>query len=825
MRGINKLSEFYQMNTVHKSMYDAIQNGLYGQNIINIIYNNNQFIPKESDLWDYKQNLENNEISLCKLVKQVASFHNSYGGYIFYGIAEIEKDKKFELIKPELFSTISVAQIRNYLQNYLNEQIDITYTEEEIICNEEKYKIGILYIPKRKCNTLPVRVKKQYKTKDQEKKIILECEDVFFRRLDECKKASNSDHWQFLFSERSLDHNANSSANVVDHNLPDKNSICPSFIGRQEVLSQLWEWLSDQFEYTKVLAGDGGKGKTSIAYNFCQQFIKQPPIGFERVLWLSAKEKQFSGIQNDYYNLKDADFVDYNSFLYVLSENNALDFTHDDFSVTSIKSIKRDISDALELFPSLIIVDNVDSLVPSEQLKVIETCRQLGKKYNRFLITTRNKVSFSDDLCINIAGLDKSDFEKYIDLLLKKYVHISLNKNQIDLLYNNTDGSPLLAQSIIRLCRLEPFNKALDNWKGKAGEDARKVALEREINNLGFDAKRVLLCIHYYGSCSKTELQQVSAMHNLQLDDALTELLSLFLIEAPKFIETEERFSVSNTTHLLINSLESTLASDYVSIKQNIQAKRKGIIKGKQGNSKRVGLVISQALALLTEKRYEEAIQSIKNELKRQLHNPDLLLALARCMIADPEKQNKKILDVLKEAYKYGQRKEMLFDYWFDTENSPVGKIEIANLALKQLDNAPKWKYNLALSFTSRANIRTGIDKVNDLMDASKLLSEIIKDNKYTQKGIKDECCAIHDYIWKFLQNDESINWKESSEIMMNIITQGDFRTSVLKNTRYSILQCEENYGENDKYLEHLKFNYNKIIRKTKNEINSTLLF
>ncbi|HHQ4088198.1 TPA: hypothetical protein ACSPZB_004795, partial [Citrobacter freundii] len=78
-------------------------------------------------------------------------------------------------------------------------------------------------------------------------------------------------------------------------------------------------------------------------------------------------------------------------------------------------------SEALSLFPSLIVVDNVDSLEHKEQIQLIETCRQLGKENIRFLITTRNRFSFSDDTCIEISGLKREDYDSFLQANIEKY--------------------------------------------------------------------------------------------------------------------------------------------------------------------------------------------------------------------------------------------------------------------------------------------------------------------------------------------------------------------------------------------------------------------
>jgi predicted HTH transcriptional regulator len=54
-------------------------------------------LPKECELWDYKRVFEDAKDANLKTLKAIVSFHNTYGGYIVYGVSEVEKDTSFVL--------------------------------------------------------------------------------------------------------------------------------------------------------------------------------------------------------------------------------------------------------------------------------------------------------------------------------------------------------------------------------------------------------------------------------------------------------------------------------------------------------------------------------------------------------------------------------------------------------------------------------------------------------------------------------------------------------------------------------------------------------
>src|ERR1035437_1274050 len=53
--------------------------------------------------------------------------------------------------------------------------------------------------------------------------------------------------------------------------LPSRELIANDFVGRTAELTDLWRWLGDDSRQIWALVGDGGKGKTTIAYEFAIQ--------------------------------------------------------------------------------------------------------------------------------------------------------------------------------------------------------------------------------------------------------------------------------------------------------------------------------------------------------------------------------------------------------------------------------------------------------------------------------------------------------------------------------------------------------------------------
>ncbi|MBL8285934.1 MAG: putative DNA binding domain-containing protein [Acinetobacter johnsonii] len=320
------MSENFKLIDINNAIDQCLSKGVVGNEPILNLIDNGKFIPKEGWLWDYKETINLEAEGIAKTVLQVASFFNSYGGYIIYGVKEVVKDLIFEPQSVD-FSNFNLAQLRDNIKKYTGNIIDITFKEVQVCLAEKNYNMGVLYIPKRETRSKPIPFIKNGPMKNN--KPLFNINDTYLRILDECRKANTPDDWQLLFSERNffsinnIESSKLADKRYFEHNLPSKSLICNDFVGREDLLTELWEWLNDEFEFVKILSGDGGKGKTSIAYKFCRTFLENPPIEYERILWLSVKEKQFSGINNSYYEIQDADFSDSLSFLICLADHSA----------------------------------------------------------------------------------------------------------------------------------------------------------------------------------------------------------------------------------------------------------------------------------------------------------------------------------------------------------------------------------------------------------------------------------------------------------------------------------------------------------------------
>ncbi|WP_286824011.1 MULTISPECIES: RNA-binding domain-containing protein [unclassified Idiomarina] len=807
------------LTELYSQISQLVKNGDISAIPIETLRRGDEFLPKEGKLWDFKEAVGDTKESHAKTVLQIVSFYNSFGGYLVYGVQETQKDSQFLPCGFDV-SKFDVSSIRNLIKQYTGTTIDISFGIHDIEFGCKSFGVGLLHIPKRGETDEIVHFLKDGPMKGN--KSIFQKDDTYFREQDECVQAKNPGHFQFLFSARNLTEQAKQFS--IDHNLPSRDLICPKFIGRSSVLTQLWKWLGDEFEYTRVLSGEGGKGKTSIAYEFSRQLVSNAPKPFERLLWLSLKEKQFSPIEGRYVQLQESDFTDHETFLACLSDNFAL--IDEEVGELSIQGIKKQLRANMRSIPSIIVVDNIDSLDDEEQRKVIDTCRQLGSSEIRFLITTRNRHGYSSELMIHVPGLEQPEHKELIEeLVIRHGLSLSLNKGLYKKLHRDTDGSPLLTESVLRLTKFKSIDEALTEWKGQSGEDARDAALKKELTSLSVEAKRCLLVLHFLKSSSYTELKNIVKLGDVKLQNAIEELQSLFIINEPQMIESEKRYSISNTTALIVHSRPEDFALDYKKLKKEVDKTTSSQGGGKKGNTRQIGKAINQALALINDNRIDEARRTVEVQLQHYKDNPDLLLMLARCLISYPVGKFDEARDIVKNSVRRGQRKELAFDLWYQCERelgNPLGLIECAGTAIeKNHEKHDKWYEILAKATLTRAQSRNSI-KVDDLLDASIAMSKSVKRSQESYKEDRRQLLeSMNDRIWHLLETQTEHDWLFASDIMREIYLRGDKRRC---NIDRAILSLEE-AKEELKWDGKKSLAFNICLRKLEDLLNENNVY
>jgi tetratricopeptide (TPR) repeat protein len=403
----------------------------------------------------------------------------------------------------------------------------------------------------------------------------------------------------------------------LEDRLPPRESIVVDFVGRNDELKTLREWFQDPISRRWALAGEGGKGKSAIAFNFATEIKFTAPEPFQIVLWLSAKKRKFQ--EGTVSTLENPDFHDLDTALNrILSHYGWIDEIE--------HSTERKRTRALELlnsFPAFVVVDDIDSLEVEDEDALEFFTFAVPNTRSKVLLTSRRVVFGMGNATTRIGGFTETDAERFI-LSRARLMEIDtslLTKGIVAQAIGITEASPLYLEDLLRLFAVTSPNQAVQAWKNKAGDEARMYALGRELELLSRWAREVLAAAcASSGPVSNPELEAITGLSSETLIGAIGELQRLFLVPKPRLIEGEQRFEVNVNTRALVRKLLG--ASDMY---RRIEAAQKAISgKLSRVTSPQVAALIRQAVFHVKTREFQAAELLLKNSLERYLNNPEL---------------------------------------------------------------------------------------------------------------------------------------------------------------------------------------------------------
>jgi hypothetical protein len=753
---------------IKQKISDFSDQGKLGDELVNTICKDGLCAPVEFEFLDYKESFDITSYGKGKLVLTVVSFFNSFGGYLVFGVQETESETRFDIVGVDP-AGLDIESLKASVKEYTGERIQVTAMPFEVTrCDGVNVHLLFLHIPKRPISVPPIHFLKDGPGNDKKKPIFLK-DSVYCRRSDECSEAKGPRILE-LTGARTNTFSVNDAptlsgmfrVNRIPHNLPDRNFICPQFIGRDSIVNALWRWLGDDLSHIKVLAGEGGLGKSSIAFEFAERVSETLDAPFDQVVWLTAKELQFNAFEDKYIKVPERHYKSYEELLVAICER--LPFTSDELKGASSTELKRMIRVGLCDTPSLVIIDDVDSLPSEEQRQVLELGMILGNSASRLLLTTRFNQSYSGDNVIKLSGFSlMNEFPAYLDTLRERLQFPVLKAQEIEKIHVVSSGSPLFSESLLRLLRWHSVSEAIALWKNERGTAVRAAALKREIELLTPEAQRILLTIALLGEASTVELSEVLGYPSEMIESGLTELLSLFLVAAPA-LASVRRFRVPDNTRRLVVDPATALVTDRNRLEKDIEEfRRKG--ESRPTRDSRVAGAISQAAALLRIGDVETALATIKDARRQTQDHFDLLCYQASLHLKEVPPQIVEARTFARKAYTKGCRKPEVFECWFEAEwlaKHYIGALEAAEAALAHKSSGSQdWLIRKSAALANKASdqVKTGTvgGAISTMFEASaELRAAIVQCRRDDAVDWENRQAELHDQIWIWTGVDET---------------------------------------------------------------------
>ena len=443
--------------------------------------------------------------------------------------------------------------------------------------------------------------------------------------------------------------------------LPPLETIVSNFIGRNSELKELRDWFFNPASRRWALAGEGGKGKSALAYEFGLEIKNAAPEPFQTVIWLSAKKKKY--VEGCIVEISSPDFFDLDTAL-----NKLLQFYGWIEEIERPIETKKDIvTSLLNEFPALVVVDDIDS-IESENEEVIEFFSfNLPQTKSKVLFTSRRVIFGMGGSTTHIKGLTLDETNEFVfsrcTMLGQDCKAFPIDT--VQRIHKVTEGSPLYIEDLMRLTSVMQPKEAIDLWQLKGGKEARRYALGREFDILSETAKKVLCagCVAK-GAVSFSELEAILGISSERLISGITELQKLFLIPKPRVIENEQRFELNINTKLLVKEVYGD-----TELYRRVDAACRTLSgEIQQKSTSRIGAIIRQSLFCVRARKMSEAELLLTNALKVFPSDTDIIGVLGLVYKSWVPTRLTDAREQFVRAFQLKSKKEEMYIHWSKME-------------------------------------------------------------------------------------------------------------------------------------------------------------
>lgn len=422
-----------------------------------------------------------------------------------------------------------------------------------------------------------------------------------------------------------------------DDTLPEPETIVTDFVGRDSELQVLRAWLRSPDRPRWLLVGEGGKGKTSLAYRFAVEVRDARPDGLAGAFWISAKRRRF--VAGDIQALRSPDFVDLESAVNRLLVN----YGFSELLSEDLPAKQDVLLELLDTLPVLIILDDLDSVQTEDEDVVEFFSLKVAMTASKVLMTSRRDFAGMGSTKTVVAGLDEEAALEFVRTRLAMY---GLEEDVPDKSWARKaaiacEGSPLYIEELIRLSKFLGPVSALKSWADTQGDTVREYALRREQEMLTDLAQEVLaVCSLSPTPLTIPALSTVANRVEHSIVAAIDELRRMHLVlSGPE--EGDPTFHVNQNLALLVKrGLNETDEKKFRNALQAFQG-----LGFDDAHNHKVRSFERQAKLLLRAKRPDEARRTIEQGLTECTEDPTLLALLGRSFA---EMQPKRGVDAVK---------------------------------------------------------------------------------------------------------------------------------------------------------------------------------
>ncbi len=329
-----------------------------------------------------------------------------------------------------------------------------------------------------------------------------------------------------------------------------------NFFGRTLEIKDVYSKLINHHKnYLLSLTGDGGVGKTSIAYKIAEDIknsIENGSKDFDDVIWISAKDQRI------YFDERRELHREFQSIDDLINKILLLFYEYE--YIRSIDKIKKSelLKQALEGYKYFFVLDNLEVFTDSE-IEEINEFIQNAPSGHKFLLTSRHDLRVQQ--YVPVLNFDESITKQYILDVVEKYeleesdsIEIGDSFKQF---YKLTNGNPLYIKYFI--AQIKRGRKLSDILERRNVESEKSIKAYCFDSTLGILNDRELKLIYSLAvsddNClSLNEIKFITCLDNANVFSSIENLISLSVITK----ETKDH----NTIYAINGLLKSYLLEE-----------------------------------------------------------------------------------------------------------------------------------------------------------------------------------------------------------------------------------------------------------------------
>ncbi|AYA74668.1 hypothetical protein DOE78_03925 [Bacillus sp. Y1] len=499
----------------------------------------------EGTLLDFKTTFYNisDRKSKTDFVKDLLSFGNSTfsdSAYIICGI-KVHNTGDKEIVGIDKDILIDDANWVQVLRSYSSHPVN--FRMEKVTLSEYNRTIAVIEI-------LTDQQRPIICTKDEGDK--LKQGNIYFRN-----GSSNDVARDLVTLEKIISNSTRALPNKTVINDPTYNKYSKfppppyyRFFGRDYEIEAIYtELINHHKNYLLSLTGDGGIGKTSIAYKVAEQIkdsINNGESDFDDVIWISAKDQRIyfderRELQREFHSLEDL----YNKILLIF---------YDISFIQSLDFFKKEehVNQALESTKFFIVLDNLE-VFSNEELSDIHNFIKNTPMGHKFLLTSRHDLRVQE--FIPIQKFDKEITRIYItelisDLKLRENENIIESQIQkyFEAFYTLTNGNPLYIKFFISQMARQRSIVDILNRRNLEGEKPLKAyCFDSTLSSVNANELLTMysLAVTDNNHLSFHELKYVTSIDHNTLQETLESLTSQSMLHK-NYSNGQQNYSLNN---------------------------------------------------------------------------------------------------------------------------------------------------------------------------------------------------------------------------------------------------------------------------------------